>query len=275
MASTTDPQGSEPALDELVFLARSRHRVALLRELSGEERTRRALEEATGISQPTLGRILGDFEEREWVSNEHNGAYTLSPVGSLLAGVVEDLVTVLDSSHRLAELADALPLDRFGFDLRHLATAIVTMPSEADPLAHMRRFDELAADAETVRVFSNVLACAPGVESSDAHRAFLADLDELLVTADDLTPGLDDPGLREWLGNRIAAGELALYRYDGPAEFLLGLFDDTVGILPIDDAGMPTGLIETTAEPVRDWGRETFEADRAAASPLTPEALAE
>jgi hypothetical protein len=276
MPSVTDREASEPAIEELVFLARSRHRVTILRALSdGEERTRRELESATGVSQPTLGRILGDFEDREWVSNEHNGAFTLTALGSLLAAEIEDVVTVLDSSRRLASLADALPLEQLGFDLRHLASARVTTPSEADPLAHMRRFDELATNADTVRVSSNVLACGPAKDGPEVHQAFLADVDEVVVTADGLRTGLGDPSLRSWLGDRVDTGDIVLYRYDGSVEFLLGQFDAVVGIVPTDESGLPAGLVETTAPAVQDWCRETFDEYRADATRLTVDAFSE
>lgn len=135
----------------------------------------------------------------------------------------------------------------------------MTTPSEGDPLAHLRRFDELAKNARTAQVVSNVLACAPSHGSAEVHTEFLADIDELVVTAMAVTSGLDDSALREWLGDRIDAGELALYRHDDPAEFLLGCFDETVGIIPVDEDGMPAGLIETSSAPIREWGRQTFE----------------
>lgn len=271
MAEATEQTGTDPALEELVFLARSRHRMALLRALSTDERTRRELETSTGISQPTLGRILGDFEERQWVSNEHTGAYTLTPLGALLASVVEDLVTVLNSSSRLAVLAEDLPLDRLGFDLRHLASARVTTPTESDPMAHLRRFDELAAGAANVQVISNVLSCAPGTESAAADREFLTDVDELVVTADALQAGGDEPSLRRWIGDRLDAGELDLYSTDDSVPFLLGVFDETVGLVPIDDAGMPVGLLETSTPAVLEWSREWFDELRKGASGLTPD----
>lgn len=269
MAGATEQADPADPLEELVFVARSRHRVALLRALAREERTRRDLEASTGISQPTLSRILRDFEERHWVSNQHNGAYTLTPLGSLLAFSVEDLLAVLASSNQLAVLADALPLDRLGFDLRHLASSSVTTPSEADPLAHMRRFDELVENAETVQVFTNVLACAPRQGSGEVHTQFLVDIDELVVTAAAVTSAMDDSVLRRWLEHRIDTGKLALYRYDGSTEFLLGCFDESVGIVPVDEDGMPAGLIETSATPIREWGRQRFEELKHEATQLT------
>lgn len=244
-------------IEEFAFLARSHHRVRLLMELSRAERSRRDLHEATGISQPTLGRILDDFETRGWISNNHNGAYNLTPLGVALADSVTAVLDVLETMDRLADLAALLPWDQLEFDPETLASARITTPTASDPLAHMRRFDELAADATAVRMFSNVVACAPTQDSSDADRELLGHVDELVVTADALED-LDDPALERWLHGRIDDGALALYRYEGTAAYLFGIFDGTVGIVPIDEDGMPAGLIESEAAPVRSWADDAF-----------------
>jgi predicted transcriptional regulator len=273
MAIDTEETAPSPPVEELVFLCRSHHRIQLLTQLSREEQTRRDLHDATGISQPTLGRILGDFEQRRWISNHHNGAYTLTPLGELLADAVDSLLGVLDTTDQLTDLADHLPFERLDFDLSHLATATITTPSSGDPFAHMRRFDELASGATTVKMFSNVLSCAPSHESSDGDREFLTHVDELIVTNDALTSDLDDSELRGWLSGRIDDGALSICRYDGPAIFLFGIFDDTVGLVPIDDDGMPCGLVEATADPVQTWARDTFEEYRRAGSHVAPDEL--
>lgn len=241
-----------------MFLARSQHRIALLRGLSEEEQTRQDIKTTVGIPQPTLGRILGDFEDRNWVSNNHNGGYALTPVGSLLAHELEDLLTVLTSSERLANLSESLPLDRLGFDIRHLASVEVVEPSESDPLAHMRQFDELAAKADEVQVISNVLACAPGSDAAEAHEEFLTHLDEFIVTSEGFETGIQNEGLRQWLDERIELGKLTVYRYDGPARYLLGSFDETIGLVPIDETGVPIGLLQTENQAVREWIDQQF-----------------
>lgn len=263
---------SDPPIEELVFLCRSHHRIQLLKQLSREERTRRDLQDATGISQPTLGRILGDFEQRRWISNNHDGTYRLTPRGRLLADAVDNLLDVLDTIGQLADIADHLPLERLDFDRSHLTDAMITTPTSTDPLAHMRRFDELAASATTVKMFSNVVSCAPTNDSSDADRELLTHVDELIVT-EDAVANLDNSELNGWLSKQIDDGELSLYRYDDSAVFLLGVFDETVGIVPIDDTDMPCGLIEAEANPIRTWANETFEEFRRAATQLTPEVL--
>lgn len=273
MAFDEEETAPEPPVEELVFLARSPHRIQLLTQLSREERTRRELRDATGISQPTLGRILGDFEQRQWISNNHDGTYALTPLGAMLADAVDDLLGVLDAIDQLAGLAEHLPLERLEFDLSHLSTSTITTPSSADPLAHMRRFDELAAHASTVEMFSNVLSCTPAHEPSDGDKEFLAQVDELVVTDEALRTDLDDPDLRAWLYGRIEDGDLSLYSYDGTADFLFGIFDESVGIVPIDDTKMPCGLIETEADAIRTWASDTFEEYRRRAIQLTPDSL--
>lgn len=270
----TTPEGEtreSVALEELEFIARSQHRIQLLSELSLEARSRRELHDVTEISQPTLGRILGDFERREWVSNNHNGTYRLTPLGALIAGSVDDLLDAIDVATELSGLADQLPLDRFDFDLSHLSNARITTPSADEPLAHMRRFDELAENATSVDMFSNVLLCSPANGAASADKELLGHVDELIVTDSALKTETDEAELRAWLSNRIAHGDFDLYRLDGDAEFLIGIFDETVGIVPIDDTGMPSGLIESETEQVRTWIVERFEEYRRVATRLGPD----
>ncbi len=259
MTADTEEQAPNPPVEELVFLARSPHRVQLLTQLSTEKRSRRDIQETTGISQPTLGRILGDFEQRHWISNNHDGTYALTPLGAMLADTVDDLLCVLETIGQLQHLCEHLPLEQLEFDLKYLTRATITTPTSADPLAHMRRFDELAAGASTVKMVSNVLSCAPTHTTSDADRELFTHVDEIIVTEDALTSDLDNAALREWLNEQIEDGHLSLYKYDGSAEFLFGIFDTCIGIVPIDGTEMPCGLIESGAEPIREWATDLFD----------------
>lgn len=272
MTINTEESNPDSPIEELVFLCRSHHRIQLLTQLSREEQTRRELQDTTDISQPTLGRILGDFEQREWVSNNHNGAFNLTPLGELLADEVSDVLDAIETIDQLADLAEHLPFEQLDFDLDNLTDSTITTPTSSAPLAHMRRFDELAARATTVKMVSNVISCAPTHDSSDTDHEFLTHVDELIVTEDAITD-LDGSELSEWLCRQIDDEELSLYRYDEPVRFLFGLFDETVGFVPIDSGGMPCGLIEAETTPIRTWGNNTFAEYRRTAMKLTPESL--
>lgn len=80
------------ALDEIEFLARSPNRIRVLDALTAEPIERYDIEDATGVSRATLGRILDDFEERGWVTREGR-QYETTHVGNYVdrefTGLVE------------------------------------------------------------------------------------------------------------------------------------------------------------------------------------------
>ena len=55
------------SLDALVYLLRSENRVAVLRLLAGDPRTRDEIREATDVTRVTLSRMLGEMEDRRGV----------------------------------------------------------------------------------------------------------------------------------------------------------------------------------------------------------------
>lgn len=261
------------SMEAVGFLARSQHRMRVLQKLDCEGMTRRQLHDSTGMSQPTLGRILGDFEDRGWIANHHNGLYSLTPVGALLGAALADLQGLIARSDDLAQVLEHLPWPDLDLDPSILANASITTPSEADPLAHMRRFDTLAEGADTVRVFSNVLACAPSDDATDADRAFLAAIDDLIITGSALDAGTGDDSLMEWLRDRVASGDLELYRFEGEAPFLYGLFDEAVGVVPVDGTGVPQGLIEAGPGPLYECIRDRFDTQREAGTRVSHETI--
>ena len=144
----------ESALEDIEFLALSANRVEVLRLLAEGRHTRRDLADKTGASQATLGRILGDFEDRAWV-RKRDGGYVATATGELVAAGFTDLVDILGTERTLRPIVDYLPTDSLAFDVRHLADATVTTPSGTRPNAPVRRVIDLIGDADEVRVFSH------------------------------------------------------------------------------------------------------------------------
>ncbi len=144
----------EAELEEIEFLALSPNRVEVLRLLAAEPRTRRELAAATDASQATIGRILQDFEERSWIERT-NGEYVATPTGTLVADGFTDLLDIFEVESKLRDVVEYLPADALDFDLRHLADATITTPSQTRPNAPVQRVLDLLRDAEEVRVFSH------------------------------------------------------------------------------------------------------------------------
>lgn len=259
------------SIDDVAFLVRSEHRAEILDRLTRRDWTRRELRDATGISQPTLGRILSGFEERGWVADNGrtNGReYTLTPLGEFLA---DDFMTLLDTTQTIRKLRGAvehLPFDEMAFDNALLMETTITIAQPDDTLAHMRRQDALAEESDYVRTLCS--SFSPAAIEAQRDRILNGDnTGEAIVAGDALDRLTDDDELAELLGDIIASDKTTFYRYDGPMPIMLSEFDEKVGIIPIGDDGMPCGVfIESDHEEIKAWVVDTLDAYQERATEL-------
>ncbi len=264
---------SDPSpLEDVAYLARSAHRVTALRRLADGSMTRQELVAATDISQPTLGRLLDGFEERDWVTCDRtNGRrYELTAFGELVADEMDQLLTTVGTMQRFRAVAEDLPLDRMDFDLRRFADAEITVPSPTDATAHMRREDELIAQADDVRFLCSS-SYGPGIK---AYRDRIAgsDIDfEAVITADALDAAVADDDAAEWVEDLAQADNVTIYRYDGPLSIILGVIDQIVSLVPLDDTGVPKAVIETDDAVIREWAEAELAEFRERAERFVPE----
>lgn len=257
----------EPPIDDIAFLSRSNHRVRVLGELRDEGRTRRELRDLTGISQPTIGRILEGFEERAWIA-KNGGGYELTAFGRLLAEEFETFKDTVWAIQQLRDLAPRLPLDEMDFDLRRLGDATVTTPKPTDATAHVRREGELLERTDRVRFLCN--QAQP--ESVERYRDWAiegARQFEAIIAGDAIDAAGDHPTMGSHLADLLAADHVTVYRYDGPVSIMLGLLDDVASIVPLDDNGVPCAFVESEDETVRGWVADTLESYRTRAEPVT------
>lgn len=267
----------DPPLDDVAFLARSNNRVDVLEALDERDLTRRELHDATGISQPTLGRVLDGFEERGWATNGGNGnggRYRLTPLGCLLAEEFGSLLDVVGTIQTLQELAPWLPLDEMDFELRALSDARITTPKPTDATAHFRREAEVLAHTERLRFLCNqaqpetVARYRDWVVEEGGHM-------EAVITADAVDAALAHPVMGRQLRGMLASGRATVHRYDGDVAFMAGMLDDTATIVPLDDSGVPCAFVESDDDAVRAWVTDTLESYREEATPLSVDAAPE
>ncbi|GAA0725589.1 putative transcriptional regulator [Halorubrum trapanicum] len=258
----------EAPLEEIEFLARSSNRVEVLRLLATRPHTRGELAATTGASQATLGRILEDFAERSWVTRE-GGKHVATATGELVADGIDDLVAVLETEGKLRDVVAYLPTAEFGFDLRHLADATVTVPSRTRPSAPLQRVLEGMDGARTVRAVSHTLneqslaTAHSGVTAG--HQTFEAVLSsstlEALAAEDQL-----------WAQVRALADhdDAAIRVADGNVPLSVTIADNTVYLLVRDEGGILRAAIHTDDSAVRDWAAETFSDYWEHATPFDP-----
>ncbi|WP_458208120.1 helix-turn-helix transcriptional regulator [Haladaptatus sp. NG-SE-30] len=246
---------SDP-LEDVAFLARSAHRVNVLEALAEGPLSRPKLHEETGISQPTLGRILGSFEDRNWVEHQRPD-YALTPLGELLVSEFGDLLDTVETIQKLGDVVRQLPTDEMDFDIRTFADATVWTPDPGDTLSHIRRMETTWLDADRRRLLGSTLGPISFDERKERARRDFDRLQEMevetIVSRSLLEQGMSDPEIRRMTLEAWDSEQMKAYLYDGHIPLLLTIADDTAMLAPTDENGIPTAVVETENETIRSW----------------------
>jgi len=255
----------EATLEEIEFLALSPNRVEVLECLADGRQTRSDLAEVTGASQATLGRILGDFEDREWVTRA-DGAYVATATGRLVADGFRDLLDVMAAERELRDVVAYLPTDALDFDLRKLADANVVTPTETRPNAPIQRLLTLVREAESVTAFSHAL--------NDQILGVVTDrLDdqefEAVLTRDAVDSLTEDERLRTRLRTVLDSASAGVRVADEEIPLAVTIADDVVNILVRDDRGVVQASLDTADPAVREWAERRYEHYRVQSTPLS------
>lgn len=247
----------EAALEDIEFLALSPNRVEVLRLLADGRHTRRDLADETGASQATLGRILGDFEDRAWVRKE-SGGYVATATGELVAAGFTDLLASLDTERELRPIVEYLPTDAMDFDLRHLADATITTPSGTRPNAPVQRVLDLLEDASEVRVFSHAFN-EQSLTVVQEHTAAGDQTFRGVFSQSAIEALADESGLRERLLDLLGTEGVELRVCPDEIPVAVTVADDRVHLLVRDDSGILRASVDTDDAAVREWADTAFE----------------
>ena len=255
----------EETLAEIEFLALSANRVTVLSSLAEGNHTRSELAEITGASQATLGRILGDFEDRNWVRREAGG-YVATATGALVADGFDELTSVVDTERELRDIVTYLPTEAMGFDVRHLADATIVTPSETRPNAPLQRLLTLMREAESVTAFSHAF--------NDQSLAVVADRAgelafQAVLTREAVDALTGDDHLRTSLRAVLDSETATVAVHEGAIPVAVTIADDVVNILARDDRGVVQASVDTDHPAVLEWAQRRFEHYRVQSSPLT------
>lgn len=260
--------GMESALEEIEFLALSPNRVEALARLAERPRTRRELAEATGASQPTLGRILSDFEERSWIARE-DGQYVATATGELIASAFGELLDVVETEAKLRPVVPWLPTDALTFDHRHLSDATITVPTQVRPNAPVKRALELVRDAEDVRIVSYAF----NEQSLEVVQERTAAGDQRfrgVLSSDAIGAIADDSALRRRLRALLDAPAVEIRIADREIPVAATVADDVTHLFLRDEGGVLRASIDAADAAVLSWADEQFRRYWEDAEPLEP-----
>lgn len=258
-------------LDEIAFLARSDHRVAVLEALTGGRRDRHDLRATTGASSPTMGRVLSDFEARRWVVR--NGqTYELSRLGEFVADRFFTLRAAMEIEHTLRDVWQWLPREMEGFRVEAFADAVVSYPGPGYPYEPVERLTQLIEDTERLRGFDSIV-----FKSINNEAVCQAVLDGMELEYVYSPTALE--GTLAWNPERVeeaaARENCNVFVHDNLPDGSrcgLGIVDDRVGICCHDaETGALRAIIDTDALEAREWAVSVFERVRREAEPVDAE----
>lgn len=260
-------------LEEIEFLALSANRIAVLRALADRPHTRTDLARSTDASQPTLGRVLGDFEDRRWVKRTEDG-YVATATGRMVAEGMGELLAILETDRTLQPIMEWLPTTAMDFDFRCLRGATVTVPNRTRPSAPLRRELDLVSESASVRICSHTFnerslaAVRERVLNSPSEFEFAGVFSRTAIDA-----LAADSTLRSDLGELLDATNAAIRVHGGEVPVAVTVADDQVNMLLRDDAGVLRAALDTDDSAVRSWARGTYERYWDEATPLDSDEL--
>ncbi|WP_224335988.1 helix-turn-helix transcriptional regulator [Haloprofundus halobius] len=263
----------ESALEDIEFLALSANRVEVLDAVAEVSHTRRELQERTGASQPTLGRILRDFEDRNWV-RQTDREYAATPTGRLVAAGFSNLREIVETEQRLRQVANWLPTESMTFDLRQLRDATITTPTQTRPNAPVQRVLGLLRDAERVEIVSHAF----NEQSMNVVRRRVAEEQQTfegVFSASAIDAIADDSALRERLLELVDLPGAELRIVDDDVPVALTAADDVVHLFLRDGDGLLQASVDTDDDTVLAWAHDVHDRYWNDARPLDAADLAD
>jgi predicted transcriptional regulator len=255
-------------LEEVEFLSRSPNRVTVLDALTAGPVGRYDLEEATGVSRATLGRILEDFEERGWVV-EADREYETTQLGSYVAREFTGLLERFEAVPALNEVAQWFPEGGFDFDLGRLADAEVVRSTKRNALAPTTHIARRLRSADRARLVT--YSVLPDVMEVCWRGTIGGNLELVSVLDHGALAGFGtDPQLVEQAQAMLESGRAEVILYDGDVPSTVFIVDDVVLLCLSGGEGAPQAVVETDDEAVVAWAESTIDDYRRGGERLDP-----
>ncbi|MFC4440141.1 MULTISPECIES: helix-turn-helix transcriptional regulator [Natrialbaceae] len=261
------------SIEEIEFIACSEHRVGVLDALAEGGCDRADLRAATGAHASTIGRVIGDFEERRWI--ERSGStYELTPLGEFVAERFAAFREAMDTEGKLRDVWQWLPREMEGFSVDLFADAVVAYPGPGYPYEPVDRVIQLFEESDSMCGFGATVF--KSVANEAFCRAVLEGMEiEFVYSPAILAATVDwNPDLFEKTAARDHC--TVLIHDDLPDRTRCGIdiFDDRVGICCHDtETRALQAWIDTDAPETREWAQAVFERYRQEARPVDEAAL--
>ncbi|WP_114578433.1 winged helix-turn-helix domain-containing protein [Saliphagus sp. LR7] len=263
----------DSAIQAIEFLSRSEHRVATLEALSEQRHDRRDLRAVTGASDPTIGRVVRDFEDRSWIARD-GPYYELTPLGEFVTDRFFELREGMRTSETLREVWQWLPREMEGFAVEYFEDTVVAYPGPSYPYTPVERVTHLLESTESIRGLGTTIYksgnldvfCRRVIEGMEMEYIYSLPILQAII---DWNP--------ELTAQAFECDNCTIFLHDDlPDDSRCGLniMDDCIGICGHDPETVQLEAVMDTASPeAREWAETVYEQCREEARPFEAKEL--
>ncbi|WP_435358905.1 helix-turn-helix transcriptional regulator [Haloarchaeobius sp. DFWS5] len=256
------------AIQAIEFLARSEHRVAVLEVLSERRHDRRDLRAATGASDPTIGRIVRDFEDRSWLVRDGRH-YELTPLGEFVTDRFLELREGMRTGETLRDVWRWLPREMDGFSVDYFEDAVVSYPGPNYPYRPVERVTYLLESTDSIRGLGTTIYKSGNLEVF-CQRVIEGMQMEYIYSLPVLRAIIDwNP---ELTARALECDNCTVFLHDDlPDDDRCGLniMDDYIGICGHDpETAQLEAVVDTASPEAREWAESVYAEYREQARPF-------
>ncbi len=263
----------DSAIQAIEFLARSEHRVMTLEALSEKRHDRRDLCATTGASDPTIGRVVRDFENRSWIMRD-GPHYELTPLGEFVTDRFFELREGMETGETLREVWQWLPQEMDEFTVEYFEDAVVAYPGPNYPYTPVERVTHLLESTESIRGLGTTVYksgnlevfCRRVIEGMEMEYIYSLPILKAIV---DWNPDL--------IAQAFECDNCTVFLHDAlPDDNRCGLniMDDCIGICGHDpETAQLEAVIDTATPEAREWAETVYEECRKEARPFEAQEL--
>lgn len=254
--------------DAIEYLARSDHRLDVLNAIREAPRTRSEIRSMTDASRVTVGRIIADLEDRNWIVRRGN-EYEATTSGRFVAAEFTRLQDNLEAFRSLPSILEWLPHDDPPLELRRLDDATVITADEGDLIAPIRHGLEHIAKSDHLRAVGNGIT----QEYAEAIQDAVEDgQTNTMIGPPEMVEAIRaDQELQKTMRAILETGRASFFEYGGDGVLpVMQIGDDSVTICSGDHREM----VETEADAVYEWAMLYFESLQAESTEVFEERFA-
>lgn len=260
--------GMTSALDEMEYLSRSDHRIAVLDALYDGPRHRDEVRAALGASSSTFGRVLNELEDRYWVTRA-GPKLEATQLGRFVADGAKDLLERLETERELRAAWRWLPSELDGFRIELVADAAVTVAEPGDPYGPANRCASFYRGSERLRGFDAGLTAPHHFE--ELYRRIVEGMATEIIFPPAVSRNVAET-YPEQAAQVVSSESFTLYLHDDVPLYRVVIYDDRVGIGGYDpESGVLAAFLDTDDAEARAWAESTYESYRREAQPFVPD----